>query len=84
MEKKLTRFTFYDMYWNVIKNAKNEEIGRFIKAVCAFIFDDVPMAPPTSAQVTRYFHGNTWFINYDELEKVLLRNVRVNNKSKTK
>ena len=37
-----------------------------------------------SAQVTRYFHGNTWFINYDELEKVLLRNVRVNSKSKTK
>ena len=37
-----------------------------------------------SKTVTRYFHGNTWFINYDELEKVLLRNVRVNNESKTK
>ena len=37
-----------------------------------------------SKTVTRYFHGNTWFINYDELEKVLLRNVRVHNKSKTK
>ena len=37
-----------------------------------------------SKLVTRYFHGNTWFINYDELEKVLLRNVRVNSKSKTK
>ena len=24
-----------------------------------------------SAQVTRYFHGNTWCINYDELEKVI-------------
>ena len=54
MEKKLTRFTFYDMYWNVIKNAKDEEIGRFIKAVCAFVFDNVPMAPPKSAQEDYY------------------------------
>ena len=54
MEKKLTRFTFYDMYWNVIKNAKDEEIGRFIKAVCAFVFDDVPMAPPKTPQEDYY------------------------------
>ena len=54
MEKKLTRFTFYDMYWNVIKNAKDEEIGRFIKAVCAFVFDDVPMAPPNTPQEDYY------------------------------
>ena len=54
MEKKLTRFTFYDMYWNVIKNAKDEEIGRFIKAVCAFVFDNVLMAPPKSAQEDYY------------------------------
>ncbi len=37
-----------------------------------------------SAQVTHYFHGNTWFINYDELEKVLLKKVRINSKLKTK
>ena len=54
MEKKLTRFTFYNMYWNVIKNAKDEEIGRFIKAVCAFVFDNVPMAPPKSPQEDYY------------------------------
>lgn len=54
MEKKLTRFTFYDMYWNVIKNAKDEEIGWFIKAVCAFVFDDVPMAPPKTPQEDYY------------------------------
>lgn len=29
-----------------------------------------------SAQVTRYFHGNMWFINYDELEKVILRHLK--------
>ena len=54
MANKLTRFTFYDMYWNVIKNAKDDEIGRFIKAVCAFVFDDVSMAPPKSAQEDYY------------------------------
>ena len=37
-----------------------------------------------SKLVTRYFHGNTWFINYDELEKVLLKKVRINSKLKTK
>ena len=54
MANKLTRFTFYNMYWNVIKNAEDEEIGRFIKAVCAFVFDDVSMAPPKSAQEDYY------------------------------
>ena len=37
-----------------------------------------------SKLVTRYFHGNTWFINYDELEKVLFKKVRINSKLKTK
>ena len=37
-----------------------------------------------SKLVTRYFHGNTWFINYDELEKVLLKKVRINSKLKIK
>ena len=54
MANKLTRFTFYNMYWNVIKNAEDEEIGRFIKAVCAFVFDDVPMAPPKTPQEDYY------------------------------
>ena len=29
-----------------------------------------------SKLVTRYFHGNAWFINYDELEKVILRHLK--------
>ena len=35
-----------------------------------------------SAQVTRYFHGNMWFINYDELEKVILRHLKAVKKRK--
>ena len=35
-----------------------------------------------SAQVTRDFHGNTWFINYDELEKVILRHLKAVKKRK--
>ena len=35
-----------------------------------------------SAQVTRYFHGNTWFINYDELEKIILRHLKAVKKRK--
>ncbi len=37
-----------------------------------------------SKLVTRYFHGNTWFINYDELEKVILRNLKAVKKRKKK
>ena len=37
-----------------------------------------------SAQVTSYFHGNTWFINYDELEKVILRHLNAVKKTKEK
>ena len=35
-----------------------------------------------SAQVTRYFHGNTRFINYNELEKVILRHLKAVKKRK--
>lgn len=35
-----------------------------------------------SVQVTRYFHDNTWFINYDELEKVILRHLKAVKKRK--
>ena len=34
------------------------------------------------AQVTRHLHGNTWFINYDELEKVILRHLKAVKKRK--
>ena len=37
-----------------------------------------------SAQVTRCFHGNTWFINYDELEKVILRHLKAVKKKERK
>ena len=37
-----------------------------------------------SKTVTRYFHGNTWFINYDELEKVILRHLKAIKKRKKK
>ena len=35
-----------------------------------------------SKLVTSYFHGNTWFINYDELEKVILRRLKAVKKRK--
>lgn len=75
MEKKLTRFTFYNMYWNVIKNAKDEEIGRFIKAVCAFVFDDVPMAQPktpqkvTNEEIDRQVEKEEYILSFDEFMK---------------
>ena len=36
----------------------------------------------SAQEVTRYFHGNTWFINYDELEKVILRHLKTVKKRK--
>ena len=56
--------------------ARNCEIRKIDKATVSRYMK--------SKLVTRYFHGNTWFINYDELEKDLLKKVRINSKLKTK
>lgn len=35
---KLKRFTFYDLYWKLVKNVDSAIAGRIIKAICAYEF----------------------------------------------
>lgn len=42
---KLKRFTFYDLYWKLVKNVDNVIAGRIIKAVCMYEFCGEQPAP---------------------------------------
>ena len=46
MEKKLKQFTFYELYWKLIKNASDREAGRFALSASRFMFDDVEFDEP--------------------------------------
>ena len=35
---QLKRFTFYDLYWKLVKNVNNVTAGRIIKTICAYEF----------------------------------------------
>ena len=48
-ENKLTKFTFYDLYYKALKDKPDEYAGRLIKNICKVIFDngqiDLPENP---------------------------------------
>lgn len=46
MDKKLKQFTFYELYWKLIKNASDREAGRFALSASRFMFDDVEFDEP--------------------------------------
>lgn len=35
----MEQFTFYNLYYDVLSQLTDEEAGRFIKAVCGYMFD---------------------------------------------
>jgi hypothetical protein len=38
MDGQLKRFTFYDLYWKLVKNVDNNTAGRIIKSICEYVF----------------------------------------------
>lgn len=38
MDKQLKHFTFYDLYWKLMKNVNNVSVGRIIKVICTYEF----------------------------------------------
>lgn len=42
-QKQLTQFTFYDLYWDLIKQSDDGEAGRLIRDICKFMFTDEPI-----------------------------------------
>lgn len=38
MGNQITKFTFYELYWSLIKDETEEAVGRFIKRICQYMF----------------------------------------------
>ena len=45
-QKQLAQFTFFDLYWELIKQLENEAAGRFASNICAFMFTDEEVTAP--------------------------------------
>ena len=45
-QKQLAQFTFFDLYWELIKQLENEAAGRFTSNICAFMFTDEEVTTP--------------------------------------
>lgn len=41
-QKQLTQFTFYDLYWDLIKQSDDSAAGRLIQNICKYMFTDEP------------------------------------------
>ena len=58
-ENKPTKFTFYEMYYEAMKNESDEYAGRLIQSICKFMFDDVkpdlPENDPMSFDLAHIF-----------------------------
>ena len=58
MEKKqLTQFTFFDLYWELLKQLENEAAGRFASNICTFMFTDEDVPAPEDDR-ENYFWSN--------------------------
>lgn len=56
-QKQLTQFTFYDLYWDVIKQSDDGAAGRLIQNICKYMFTDEPITEPTDDK-ENYFWSN--------------------------
>ena len=45
-QKQLTQFTFYDLYWDLIKQSDDGAAGRLIRNICKYMFTDEPITEP--------------------------------------
>jgi len=64
MDKQLKHFTFYDLYWKLIKNVNNVSAGRLIKVICAYAFCGEQPAP---------FTDDTSAFIWSNIEDILIR-----------
>ena len=56
-QKQLTQFTFYDLYWDLIKQSDDSAAGRLIRNICNYMFTDEPIAEPQDDK-ENYFWSN--------------------------
>ncbi len=56
-QKQLTQFTFYDLYWDLIKQSDDGAAGRLIRNICKYMFTDEPITEPQDDK-ENYFWSN--------------------------
>ena len=56
-QKQLTQFTFYDLYWDLIKQSDDGAAGRLIQNICKYMFTDEPITEPKDDK-ENYFWSN--------------------------
>lgn len=56
-QKQLTQFTFYDLYWDLIKQSDDSAAGRLIQNICKYMFTDEPITEPQDDK-ENYFWSN--------------------------
>lgn len=56
-QKQLTQFTFYDLYWDLIKQSDDGAAGRMIQNICKYMFTDEPITEPKDDK-ENYFWSN--------------------------
>lgn len=56
-QKHLKQFTFYDLYWDLIKQSDDGAAGRLIRNICKYMFTDEPITEPQSDK-ENYFWSN--------------------------
>lgn len=56
-QKQLMQFTFYDLYWDLIKQSDDGAAGRLIRNICKYMFTDEPITEPQDDK-ENYFWSN--------------------------
>lgn len=56
-QKQLTQFTFYDLYWDLIKQSDDDAAGRLIQNICKYMFTDELVESPQDDR-ENYFWSN--------------------------
>ena len=56
-QKQLTQFTFYELYWTLIKQLNDEAAGRMATSICTFMFTDEEISELSDNLENYYWHN---------------------------
>ena len=56
-QKQLTQFTFYELYWTLIKQLSDEAAGRLATNICNFMFTDEEISELSDKLENYYWHN---------------------------
>ena len=45
-QNQLKQFTFYDLYWDLIKQSDDASVGRMVRNICQYMFTNEIVTDP--------------------------------------